>query len=375
MRVCFVTFANVVGVSNVAAYEYATRVSEAGNDVHLIALRNRSAIEHHQLLGVGLHSIESLPFYYISALTLTRISFLAFARSTLQKIKPDVVHVYATPGVAILPATMNLRCKWLYDVQSVSVISNFLLRKAHNLVTGFEASFFDKILIVDRGIRTAVPGTLKAEEFPLGVNLNLFRHSDSVQARARLGLTDSHVAIIYSGTMHPSRRLDRLLEGFKIASEAEPSLRLVMLGDPAASRLDEFAQQIGIENKTIFFGPVPYGDVPKYLSACDIGISYIPISGPYYFQPALKTLEYLACGLPTIATDTMGNRRVISDGDNGILTSDEPDWVSGSILRLARDASLRHHLSQSARSSIERFDWSRIVNERLLPIYERLLRS
>ncbi len=364
-----------MGLSNVAAYELATRVSRAGNDVHLISLRYRGATDRHDLYGVSLHSMESLSPIRSRATITTRIKFLDFARSNLQQIKPELVHVYSSPGVAMLPITISLRPKWVYDIQSVSVIGNPFIREAHNLITGLESTFYDKILIIDDRLKLAIPKISQAEEFPLGVNLDLFRRVRSAEVRTRLGLADDNITLVYSGSMHPSRHLNRLLEAFKIAQRAEPSLRFVMVGDSAASGLDKYSRDIGVQDKTIFTGLVPYEDVPSYLSSCDIGISYVPMARPYYAQPPLKTLESLACSLPTIATNTSGNRLIIREGENGILASDEPRPISDAILRLVRDSRLRENLSKSARKSIEGRDWTRIVNERLLPIYHELLKD
>ena len=105
----------------------------------------------------------------------------------------------------------------------------------------------------------------------------------------------------------------------------------------------------------------------------DIGISYIPINENYHYNPPLKTFEYLACGLPTIATRTESNCRIIKDGFNGLLINDTPDDVSNSLITLLRDKKKQSWLRENARKSIMAFDFEYITRSSLVPLYESLL--
>ena len=113
--------------------------------------------------------------------------------------------------------------------------------------------------------------------------------------------------------------------------------------------------------------------VPEYLGIADIGISYIPINEFFDRQPALKTLEYLAGGLPVIATNTAGNRLFIKHGYNGLLTGDDEDGLAQAIESLAADRKLREELACNSRGSVKDFDWTQIVKGQLLPVYETVL--
>ena len=124
-----------------------------------------------------------------------------------------------------------------------------------------------------------------------------------------------------------------------------------------------------------FLGYIRYAEVPKFLSAMDIAISYIPIVPAFDSQPSGKTVEYLACSLPVIATNTEGNRRFISNGINGLTCRDDSDSLSKAIIRLCLDISLRKKLAKNARSSIEDYDWRKIVRERIVPAYRKVLWS
>jgi glycosyltransferase involved in cell wall biosynthesis len=124
-----------------------------------------------------------------------------------------------------------------------------------------------------------------------------------------------------------------------------------------------------------FLGYVNYAEVPKFLSVADIAISYVPIIPAFDAQPPVKTVEYLACSLPVIATSTRGNKRFIVHEWNGLLTKDDPTSLSEAIIRLSEDAHLRETLSRRARSSVKNHDWKTIVHRRILPAYQKILQS
>ena len=98
--------------------------------------------------------------------------------------------------------------------------------------------------------------------------------------------------------------------------------------------IKSLARVLKVDDNVIFTGRVERRKVRDYISAADIGISYVPINESFSYNPPLKTFEYLACGLPTIATATESNRRIIDDGFNGILTSDNPEYLADAIINL-----------------------------------------
>ncbi len=144
---------------------------------------------------------------------------------------------------------------------------------------------------------------------------------------------------------------------------------------PHIEQLKTLAKKLQAERSVKFTGYVPYPKIHRYLAACDIGLAYVPIKMQYDSQPPLKTLEYLSTGLATIATDTAGNRRYIFNGKNGILIKDNAKDISGALLKLAGDASLRQTLSQQARISVSNYSWANIISENLLPVYRDLLKT
>jgi glycosyltransferase involved in cell wall biosynthesis len=71
----------------------------------------------------------------------------------------------------------------------------------------------------------------------------------------------------------------------------------------------------------------------------------------------LVALEAMASGLPVVAADAGGLRESVRHDHNGLLVQpDDARGLSQAIIALANDASRRHHLGRSARTTAESRD-------------------
>ena len=91
------------------------------------------------------------------------------------------------------------------------------------------------------------------------------------------------------------------------------------------------------------------------LQEIDIGLYPLPDEEWVLGKSGLKALQYMALGIPTVATRIGANSRIIQDGENGFLVSDQKEWKDR-LLSLASDPELRRRLGDEAsRTVAERF--------------------
>jgi glycosyltransferase involved in cell wall biosynthesis len=205
----------------------------------------------------------------------------------------------------------------------------------------------------------------------IGVNVDRFRPGSNAALRERLGLAPGEPLGLYVGTLGRVRNLPVLLAAIAQAVATTGRGRFLFVGGAVASvgALAAHAARLGIADRVHFEGSVSFDLVPEYLKAADFGLAYVPEKPQFRNQPPLKTIEYLAAGLPVIATDTRGNRLFVTDGENGLVTRDNAAAVAGAISRLVTDAVLRSKLGEKARASALAFDYRLITEEQLLPVY------
>ena len=157
----------------------------------------------------------------------------------------------------------------------------------------------------------------------------------SNERRLTLGWSGSHSTAQY---LH---LLDDVLR--ELAQELD--FRLKVIGDPTF-------QIEGVDvDAQAWREPTEVGD----LQEIDIGLYPLPDEKWVLGKSGLKALQYMALGIPTVATDIGANSRIIRDGESGFLV-DGPNAWKASIRDLAADPDLRRRVGDAARRTVvERF--------------------
>jgi len=84
------------------------------------------------------------------------------------------------------------------------------------------------------------------------------------------------------------------------------------------------------------------------LQAIDIGVYPLPLEEWVTGKSGLKAIQYMAFGIPCVATNVGTTPMLIRDGENGLLVRTQEEWVSA-LERLLDDPHLRRRLGQQAR--------------------------
>lgn len=131
---------------------------------------------------------------------------------------------------------------------------------------------------------------------------------------------------------------------------------LPMLAQVAAAS-DARLAVMGAAHKTIeapfvdFLGWTEAGEVP-FLQTLDIGIMPLTDTPWARGKCGYKLIQYMACGLPVIASPVGVNAEIVENGVNGFLVSSEAEWREALGL-LLRDPELRHRMGRAGRLTVE----------------------
>ena len=166
---------------------------------------------------------------------------------------------------------------------------------------------------------------------------------------------EAPVTVGFVGTLKPWHGTDLLLRALARTRE---NLRLDICGTgPQQEELEQLAAELGIAQRVRFRGAVAPEQVPAMLHEIDIAAAPYP-AGEHYFSP-LKVYEYLAAGLPTIASRIGTIPALLEDGQLGVLVApgDVVD-LSRSLDELAADTAHRARLGAAAReAAVREHDW------------------
>ena len=87
-------------------------------------------------------------------------------------------------------------------------------------------------------------------------------------------------------------------------------------------------------------------------SRCDVGVYPVWPDAWGEGKCGYKAIQFMACGVPVVASAVGVNRTIIEEGVTGSLASTEEEWVD-KLKQLLLDAALRQRLGQAGREAIE----------------------
>ncbi|RAX22925.1 MULTISPECIES: glycosyltransferase family 4 protein [unclassified Actinomyces] len=190
----------------------------------------------------------------------------------------------------------------------------------------------------------------RAVTIPNGVNLNRLRPSPE---------DPDAVIVTFVGTLKPWHGVADLLRAAALARE---DWRLRIIGDgPEREALHAQAEELGLE--VDFRGALAPDDVPAALAGSAIGVAPYPDLGgedEQYFSP-LKVLEYLAAGLPVVAS-AVGQLPRLLDGIGVLVPPSDPAALAAALDALAITPQLRARRGELGRRRAEKHHgWDAVV--------------
>jgi glycosyltransferase involved in cell wall biosynthesis len=220
--------------------------------------------------------------------------------------------------------------------------------------------------IQERLIAMGFPAA-KVQVLPDAVDLSLFKNLPCQdECRRRLGLPLDRSIIGYIGRF----RTLEMEKGIPELIQALPSLRacngkdllLLCVGGPmdAVPAYMDLACRVGLpEHRLRFIDHVPSQEVPFWMRACDIGTIPWPWTEfSAYFTSPMKLFEYMAAGVPIVATDLPSLREVLRHGENAWLVEPgNPKAIAEAIDQLLREPHVGMLLANNARGSATSYSW------------------
>jgi glycosyltransferase involved in cell wall biosynthesis len=159
---------------------------------------------------------------------------------------------------------------------------------------------------------------------PNGANTEVFTPGDPAAARKELGLERFERIIGYVGSLTMIRHVDRLLRSFRDLADGPATTGLVLVGEGRdRGALEELAVELGVRDRVVFTGAVPYPRVPSYIRAFDVAVDLTLVAmrvGDRVLRTSFsqKIPQYLACGVPVVAWDVDGARFLAAERIGGV---------------------------------------------------------
>jgi glycosyltransferase involved in cell wall biosynthesis len=192
--------------------------------------------------------------------------------------------------------------------------------------------------------------------------------------RAELNLTGRRV-IVYLGSFGGWYMTDEMTEFLAVAHEQDPSVFSMILTQSPRQVVIDRMSSLGIEEKNFLVTQVAPGEVPRYLKAADIAISFIKPCYSKQSSSPTKIAEYLASGLPIVCNAGVGDLdKLIEEKRVGTLLREFTPHAYLKALNeidvMRGDENLAERMRGVAR---QEFDLVSVGRTRYKRLYERLV--
>lgn len=194
---------------------------------------------------------------------------------------------------------------------------------------------------------------------------------DGTALCARAPAAQKDRTIFYVGQLYRWKGVDTLVEALARVSDS----RLVVVGsgntdngvDADLARLTHLAENKGVADRVEFRPFVPYREVGSQLRSAAVAALPLPdLLMSRFFTSPLKLFDYMAAGVPIVASDLPAVREVLRHEDNGLLVPpDDPGALASALRRLLDDRDLGRRLAEQANRDVQAYTWDRRA-ERML---------
>ena len=363
--VCYPTF----GGSGVVATELGLELARRGHEIHFItysqpvrlALLNPN-VYYHEV------NVPEYPLFHFQPYELALSSKLV---DMVKLYKIELLHVhYAIPHAyagymakqMLKEKGINLPMVTTLHGTDITLVGNHPFYKT---AVTFSINKSDFVTSVSQSLKEDTLKLFKIKNeiqvIPNFIELNKNTVDPSISCRRSVMANENERIITHISNFRKVKRIPDIIKIFDKIQQEIPA-KLMMVGDgPEKAKAEYLCQELGIQDKVIFFGNS--SEIDKILSYTDLFL--LPSQTESF---GLAALEAMAWGVPVISSNSGGLPEVNLDGISGYLSEiGNIDEMADNALKILKDDITLNNFKENAFSVAKQFDI-----EKILPLYEEL---
>ncbi len=364
-----------------------------GHKLYLIAKNSGNQKPRERVNGINIIRVKA-PFQNVTILEYL-FYFLVFRYMLVLTIvrqakshKIQALHVHDLPfAMAALMASKLVNVPVIFDmheyytemIESVFKVQNrrvTLLQKLLGIEEKLVFKNVNKIIVV---IEEQIPRILslgiskdKIETISNTVDIDKLKKLDlEPQDRKEPG---NGFVISYIGGFSGHRGLDTLIKALPIILKKAPEVKLLLVGDdPYRKKLKNLAMKLGVADKVLFTGWVPFPKAMSYIARSDmcavphLSTPQTEAAGPH------KLFQYMYFSKPLLVSDVASLKRIVTKTKCGVVfkAGDHQDLASKFINSFKKPDELKIMGINGYKSVLKKYNWSHDA-KKLKKLYESL---
>ena len=317
----------------------------------------------------AIHTILNITFGWVRAALQTR----AYASLCVDE-RPDVIHAHDLNTLrAGVIAKKRSGALLVYDAHELEAN-----RVQRNPIENRLARWSERVWIrsADRVITVSPSiGEVLARRYrvvpTIILNVPVPRKGPNRDFRAALGV-DSEVSIVlYQGGIMRRRGLEQVGEAVRLLKNCV----FVMMGPDYGfgAFLENHFREVGVSDRVRQLPPVPSTELLGWTAAASVGLCTImDASLSYRLALPNKLFEYMAAGIPVVASDLPELRRVVIGEQIGELCDPtDPSSIAAAINRILDDPEKAADYRANAQVAARKYNWD-VEKRKLVDLYRGL---
>ncbi len=319
--------------------------------------------------GIGAAQLLKLPLFWLAALKI------------LAQIKPDLVHCHDFDTLPVgLMWGKPRQVPVIYDAHEYYAdltrprlhgIWGGLLYHAIWLAEQIGAKLSDAVITVDR--------TLAEIYRKLNRRVLILGHYPLISMANKPGMIfqRDELHLLYAGRISTDRGMLLNLDLLRTLRQRGIPARLVLAGAFIPAKEEERFSLAGsdMQDWITRLGWVPYQEMQGVLRRVDIGLAILLPEPRFIAALPVKLLEYMAAGLPVIASDFPLIREIVQTHACGVLI--DPSYgiepIADAITACWEDRQAAREMGERGRQAIlQDYNWEKLMGD-LTQLYQTLL--
>jgi glycosyltransferase involved in cell wall biosynthesis len=327
MKVCMLAYSFYDADNRVR--RYAEALVRRGDQVDAIAVGHAGQPACESIEGVRVFRIQSRvrdekgPFSYLLKMLLFFFRSAWFLFKQLRE-PYDLIHVHNLPDFEVFATVLQRICgaRVILDMHEILpefYASKFRIREKSltfrllALIEKLSIAYVDHVIVVNHMVEEAVLGRRSVRPSKCTVILN-YADTRIFHRRALRRPQPGEFILCYPGTLSRHQGVDIAVEAIGLLRDRAPGLRLLIIGDgPERETLRRLIAERRLEDRISLTGLIPLEQVAETMSRIDLGVVPKRKEGFGDIAFSTKIMEFMAVGVPVLASRTRIDEFYFSD--------------------------------------------------------------
>ena len=287
-------------------------------------------------------------------------------RRIIKQLKPDIVYAHSSKAGALARiADLGLKNKVIYNPHgwAFNMQQSAKKKEMYKWVEKISVHFCDKIVCIsdaekESALREKICKPSKLQVIYNGVDLEEIKNTVP-ETRKELHIPEDAFVVGMVGRLSKQKAPDVFVKAASLIKKKIPNAYFLMVGDgELRDQVEEMIHNFDLDTSFLITGWV---DNPAaYMKVMNVGCLLSRWEGFGLVLP-----EYMACGIPIVATNVDAIPNIIEDGKNGLLVEKDDYYaVADKVNKLNSNSIIKNSLINTSINVVnQKYSFIRVEDE------------